>query len=101
VREIDSAAELTVADDGPGFPASIMPVTFERFVRPDSARGRVTGGTGLGLSIAATLARSQGATIEAGNESPLGGAWVRLLFPTDQPATATAEVRPDVVAPTG
>jgi signal transduction histidine kinase len=101
VREVDSGAELTVADDGPGFPASIMPVTFERFVRPDSARGRVTGGTGLGLSIAATLARSQSATIEAGNESPLGGAWVRLVFPTDQPATDTAEVRPDAVAPTG
>ncbi len=81
VGEVDDGAELVVADDGPGFAASIMPVTFERFVRPDRARGRDTGGTGLGLSIAATLARSQGASIEAGNGSALGGAWVRLVFP--------------------
>lgn len=84
VRELDQGAELTVVDDGPGFPPSMLPVTFERFVRPDGARGRVTGGTGLGLSIAATLARSQGATIEAGNGASAGGAWVRLVFPGDR-----------------
>ncbi|MGZ4707643.1 MAG: ATP-binding protein [Acidimicrobiales bacterium] len=95
VRELESRAELTVADDGSGFPASIMPVTFERFVRPDSARGRVNGGTGLGLSIAATLARSQGATIEAGNQSPLGGAWVRLVFPGD-PGAGPSDVTGDL-----
>ncbi len=104
VRELDDGAELTVADDGPGFPASMLPVTFERFVRPDTARGRVTGGTGLGLSIAATLARSQGATIEAGNDSGLGGAWVRLVFPGDRdesPSGFTAEPDPGLATPAG
>ena len=100
VRELDQRAELTVADDGPGFPPSMLPVTFERFVRPDTARGRVTGGTGLGLSIAATLARSQGATIEAGNGPRPGGAWVRLVFPGDQEDESRhLEPRPDLVVP--
>ena len=100
VRELDQRAELTVADDGPGFPPSMLPVTFERFVRPDTARGRVTGGTGLGLSIAATLARSQGATIDAGNGPRPRGAWVRLVFPGDQEDESRhVEPRPDLVVP--
>ena len=74
-------AVLEVADDGPGFPASMLPITFDRFVRADPARGRDTGGTGLGLSIVAALARAQDTSIEAGNGPPLGGAVVRIRFP--------------------
>ena len=76
-----STTVLEVADDGAGFPASMLPVTFDRFVRADPARGRDTGGAGLGLSIVAALARAQGASIEAGNGPPLGGAVVRVRFP--------------------
>ncbi len=76
---------LSVADDGPGFPPSMLPVTFERFVRADPARGRDTGGTGLGLAIVAALARAQGARIEAGNDAPLGGALVQITFPAAPP----------------
>jgi signal transduction histidine kinase len=72
---------LTVCDDGPGFPASMLPVTFERFRRGDAARTRDAGGTGLGLAIAADLVRAQGGTIVAGNDSPLGGACVEISFP--------------------
>ena len=61
----------------------MLPVTFERFVRPDRPGAACTGGTGLGLSIVATLARSQQASIEAGNGGDVGGAWVRLVFPGD------------------
>ena len=81
---------LTVADDGPGFAPSMLPVTFGRFARADMARGRETGGTGLGLAITAALARAQGATVEAGNGPPLGGAVVRIDFaaaPADQLVT--------------
>ena len=85
--------ELSVEDDGPGFPASMLPLQFERFVRPDPARGRDTGGTGLGLAIVAALARAQGASVEAGNGSRLGGAFVRVGFrsarPRGTPAAAT------------
>ncbi len=87
---------LSVGDDGTGFPASMLPVTFERFVRADPARGRDTGGTGLGLAIVAALARAQGATIVAANDAPLGGALVRITFPAAPPPTASG---PDSTVP--
>ena len=86
--------ELTVADDGPGFAQSMLPVSFERFARADPARGRDTGGTGLGLSIVATLVRAQGASLDARNGPPLGGAVVTIEFPA---APESAEVAPDGV----
>jgi two-component system, OmpR family, sensor kinase len=76
-----SWVSVRVADDGPGFPASMLPVTFERFVRPDAARSRADGGTGLGLAISAEAVRAVGGTITAGNGGPLGGAVVTARFP--------------------
>jgi signal transduction histidine kinase len=93
VRADGARTSLTVADDGDGFPQSMLPVSFERFVRPDPARGRDTGGTGLGLAIVAALTRAQGATIEAGNDSPLGGAVVQIGFPAARSAPAASVPR--------
>ena len=84
---------VTVADDGPGFPPTMLPVTFERFVRPDAARSRADGGTGLGLAISAEAVRSLHGAIEAGNGGPLGGAYVTARFPMES-------ARPEDRAPT-
>ena len=54
---------LTVADDGPGIPASLQPEVFERFARGDSSRSRRGGSTGLGLAIVAAVVRAHGGTI--------------------------------------
>ncbi|WP_236734642.1 ATP-binding protein, partial [Mycolicibacterium peregrinum] len=43
------AVLLSVADDGPGIPATLLPDVFERFARGDSSRSRREGSTGLGL----------------------------------------------------
>jgi two-component system, OmpR family, sensor kinase len=50
-QRYNGAAELTVADSGPGLPAGARSKVFERFYTGDAARG-----AGLGLAIARELA---------------------------------------------
>jgi two-component system OmpR family sensor kinase len=57
------AAELNVADNGPGIPDELRPDLFERFVRGDSSRSRAAGSTGLGLSIVAAVIAAHHGTV--------------------------------------
>ncbi|HEY7265497.1 MAG TPA: HAMP domain-containing sensor histidine kinase [Trebonia sp.] len=43
---------LTVSDDGPGIPASLLPDLFERFSRADTSRSRAGNATSTGLGLA-------------------------------------------------
>jgi signal transduction histidine kinase len=85
VRVRDAAGggvTVTVDDDGPGFPADVLPVVFDRFTRAASARTRGDDtGAGLGLAIVDEIARAHGGRAEAFNESGLGGARVRVVLP--------------------
>lgn len=58
-------AVLTVADDGPGIPADLQPMLFERFARGDASRSRATGSTGLGLAIVAAVVAAHGGSVSA------------------------------------
>jgi signal transduction histidine kinase len=81
---IGSAGEygrLVVADDGPGFPAQLLPRAFDRFSRGEDARGYSGGGAGLGLAIVASLTHAAGGTVKAGNSESLGGACVQVEIP--------------------
>ena len=78
---VDGQVVVTVADDGPGFPPSLLPRAFDRFSRADAARGRVAGGTGLGLAIVDAVARAHGGSVVAANGPPLGGAVVQVRLP--------------------
>jgi len=60
---IDGAwAVLVVQDDGPGIPLADRDRVFDRFVRLDPARDRLSGGAGLGLAIVFEVARAHGGT---------------------------------------
>lgn len=72
----NGSLELSVSDEGPGFPAEFVPRAFERFSRADEARTR--GGAGLGLAIVDAVARAHGGTARAGNN---GGAVVAIVLP--------------------
>lgn len=71
---------VTVADDGPGIDAELLPRLFDRFARGDTSRARggtgafgagATGSTGLGLSIVRAVVEAHGGTVAVAS-SPAG-----------------------------
>jgi PAS domain S-box-containing protein len=67
---------LTVADNGGGIPAGMLPRLFQPFTTTKPADK----GTGLGLSICHGLIRKMGGNITAGNEAE--GAVFTIMLPT-------------------
>ncbi|MGR6923574.1 DUF4153 domain-containing protein [[Actinomadura] parvosata] len=58
-----SAVRVTVADQGPGIPASARARVFERFSRLDAGRAADAGGAGLGLAIVKEIVELHGGSI--------------------------------------
>lgn len=77
---------VSVADNGPGVPASDLPYLFERFWRRDPSRRRATGGSGLGLSIARHIVEAHKGRIWA-EPTPGGGLTVTFTLPAADIAT--------------
>ena len=80
---------LSVADDGPGIPATLRPTLFRRFTRGDDARNRTGGSTGLGLAIADAIVTAHGGTITvtsatADEPGPTGTTFT-VRLPRDHP----------------
>jgi signal transduction histidine kinase len=76
VVEHETAVDVTVTDDGPGFDEAVLPRAFDRYTR-DPGRG---GGMGLGLAITSAIVGAHGGTVAAANR-PGQGAEVRLSLP--------------------
>jgi two-component system, OmpR family, sensor histidine kinase KdpD len=71
--------EITVTDNGQGFPPDKLDLVFDKFYRlPKSA----TGGTGLGLSIAKGFVNAHKGNIQLEN-MPKGGAKFTILIPVE------------------
>ncbi|MBS0196275.1 MAG: HAMP domain-containing histidine kinase [Planctomycetes bacterium] len=69
---------ITIADDGPGIDASVLPRLFEPFVstRLDAK------GTGLGLAVAEGIVREHGGLILARNRGDKPGAVFEVMVPS-------------------
>jgi len=77
-------AQLTVADDGPGIDAELLPNLFGRFVRADKSRSRELGSTGLGLAIVASIVEAHDGTVSV--ESDTAGTIFTVRLPVAQGA---------------
>jgi two-component system OmpR family sensor kinase len=69
LRDEGDHVVLVVADDGPGIPADILPIVFERFVRGDTARSRQGGSTGLGLAIVRASVQAHGGDVRVRSDA--------------------------------
>lgn len=76
----DQTVELTVADRGPGIPASQCERVFLPFFRLEGSRSRETGGTGLGLTVARSVVRRHGGEVKLEDRRG-GGLLVRVRLP--------------------
>ncbi len=96
-----SSVVVTVADDGIGMPAEMLPRLFEIFSQAQPALERSQGGLGVGLSLVRGLVELHGGTIEAHSAGPTRGAEfvVRLPVSAMQPdhAAAAAPGKTEVV----
>jgi signal transduction histidine kinase len=87
---------VAVADTGPGIPAEMQDVIFEKFRQIDASHTREHPGTGLGLAICKELATMLGASISFVSEQGKGSTFFVDLpqaFEPDQPQPLMAGVR--------
>ncbi|MGE0786495.1 MAG: ATP-binding protein [Sandaracinaceae bacterium] len=76
----EEQVELSVADHGPGIPASEQEKVFDAFYQIDGSSTREHGGTGLGLSIVKRLVEAHGGRVWIDSE-PGHGTTFRLTIP--------------------
>jgi signal transduction histidine kinase len=82
VCEKDGEAQLTVEDNGPGFPPALRDRAFQRFVK-----GQHSNGHGLGLAFVEAVARAHGGKVEIADRDP-DGALITLTLGEPIPAKA-------------
>jgi signal transduction histidine kinase len=71
-RDIGTAVQFEVTDEGPGIPDADSGRVFERFYRADTARSSRDGGAGLGLAIARWIVDLHGGDIHPERREPHG-----------------------------
>ncbi|NHZ61273.1 DUF4118 domain-containing protein [Massilia genomosp. 1] len=79
---LGASLQMTVRDNGPGFPAGRAETLFDKFARGE--RESAKPGVGLGLAICRAIIEAHGGKIEAG-ASPTGGASLVFTLPLGTP----------------
>jgi signal transduction histidine kinase len=78
------SVQVTVSDEGPGFPPEFVNRAFDRFSRAESSRS--SRGTGLGLSLVQAVAEAHGGTATITSSSSSSSS-VTLDLPTGHPGS--------------
>jgi two-component system OmpR family sensor kinase len=90
LARVDSRAQITVTDDGPGIPAALLPSIFDRFARGDDSRSRAAGSTGLGLAIVSSVVAAHGGLVSV--QSRPGRTEFTVDLPTVSETMSTPEM---------
>lgn len=77
----EALLEISVTDQGPGFPPGMEERAFEKFTRGDAESS--TPGVGLGLAICRAIVEAHGGAIRAIPAPPGGGARVSFTLPLE------------------
>ena len=80
LRRAGDAAELTMANSGPGIPPEILSRVFDRFYRGDPAHSPAVDGCGLGLSIVQWIVSAHGGNVKI-ESAPLKLTTVTVRLP--------------------
>jgi PAS domain S-box-containing protein len=78
---IGQITSVTVADDGVGMSADLLPRIFDIFVQGERTLDRSSGGLGVGLTLSKRLAELMGGTLTATSAGPGCGSEFTLAFP--------------------
>ena len=84
LRARNGTGELTIEDNGPGFPAALRNCVLERFVR-----GKNSSGHGLGLTFVNAAIQAHGGEVQIGDRVG-GGALIVLRLPMAKVLSAKA-----------
>ena len=87
-KSASGTIEMVVADNGPGFPKSLMDNIFEPYVTNKEK------GTGLGLAIVKKIAEEHNGTLIAANRKQ--GAEIRVILPVQSRSDTPADDRGDI-----
>jgi signal transduction histidine kinase len=94
VAQVDGAALVRVADEGPGITAEDLAHLFEQYGR--TRRGQFSS-SGLGLFIVKAIVEAHGGTVEIASAVPGGTTFtIRLPVPAAAPATSISSEGEDV-----
>jgi PAS domain S-box-containing protein len=77
-------AVLTIADNGPGISADLLPHIFDLFVQSERTLDRSQGGLGIGLSLVKRLIEMHGGRIAARSTGPGEGSIFEIRLPLSQ-----------------
>lgn len=84
-RRVGSDAELSIADDGAGIAAELLPHVFESYTQAERVGSEPHAGLGLGLAIASHIVREHRGHISVESAGPGAGATFTVRFPAIPP----------------
>ena len=80
IKSNNKNLEVSINDDGPGFPDDIKEILGEPYIKSKSTQINSNAGTGLGTFLGKTLLERKSANLYFSKDSKLGGAKVNIVW---------------------